>query len=103
MGTENIFNNGDIALQYKNTLDQEVPTKLHVVEFSKVPNGGLDGMKYSLLQDVVMLTVITWNVIVGLIYRALLFKYTWENGIKFMYILKTQFGNPNYRSFGRLT
>ena len=81
MGTENIFCKGDIALQYKNTLDQEVPTKLHVVEFSKVPNGGLDGMKYSLLQDVVMLTVISWNVIVGLIYRALLFKYTWENGI----------------------
>ena len=81
MGTENIFHNGDIALQYKNTLDQEVATKLHVVEFSKVPNGGLDGMKYSLLQDVLMLTVISWNVIVGLIYRTLLFKYTWENGI----------------------
>ena len=79
--TENIFNNGYIALQFQNTLDQAVPTKLHIVEFKEVPKGGLDGLEYTLIQNVMLLTFISWNVVIGLIYRALLFKYTWENGI----------------------
>ena len=63
------------------TIDLAVPTKLHVVEFEEVDNGALDGMEYTLLQNVTTITVISWNVVMGLIYRALLFKYTWENGI----------------------
>ena len=62
-------------------MDLAVPTKLHVVEFEEVNNGALDGMEYTLLQNVTTITVISWNVVMGLIYRALLFKYTWENGI----------------------
>ena len=79
--TENKFCNGYIALQFQNTLDQAVPTKLQIVELKEVPKGGLDGMEYTLLQDVTLLTVISCNVVVGLIYCALLFKYTWENGM----------------------
>ena len=79
--TENIFYNGYIALQFQNNLDQAVQTKLHIVEFEEVPKEGLDGMEYTLLQNVTLLTVISCNVVMGLIYRALLFNYTWENGI----------------------
>ena len=62
-------------------MDQAVPTTLHIVEFEEVTNGALDGMEYTLLQNVTTMTVISWNVVMGLIYRTLLFKYTWENGI----------------------
>ena len=63
------------------TMDQAGPTKLYIFEFEEVTNGALDGMEYTLLQYVTTISVISWNVVMGLIYRALLFKYSWENGI----------------------